>query len=156
MIEESAIVVQVSDDYAIVETEQRAACGSCKSAGSCSTSLLSGLFKRRHNQLRVLNPIHARPGERVVIGVHENALLKVSFSAYLLPLLCMLLMAIAVEQLTDRFLYRLGELPIIGGGLLGLVIGLLLFRRLSARRLLDPDYQAVILRPVMTQHIPLV
>ena len=157
MIEQSAIVVRVSDDdYAIVETEQRAACGSCQSAAGCSTSLLSGLFKRRHNQLRVLNPIHALPGERVVIGVQESALLKVSFSAYLLPLLCMLLMAIAVEQLTDRSLYRLGELPTIGGGLLGLVIGLLLFRRLSANRLLDPNYQAVILRPVMTQHVPLV
>lgn len=156
MIEESATVVRVSDDYAIVETEQRAACGSCQSAGNCSTSLLSGLFKRRQNQLRVLNPIDAQPGQRVVIGVQENALLKVSFSAYLLPLLCMLFMAIAVEQLADRFLYRFGELPIIGGGLLGLVIGLLLFRRLSARRLLDPDYQAVILRPVMTQHVPLV
>ena len=156
MIEESAIVVRASDDYAIVETEQRAACGSCRSAGSCSTSLLSGLFKRRHNQLRVLNPIQAQPGERVVIGVRESALLKVSFSAYLLPLLSMLFMAIAIEQLTDRFLNRLGELPIIVGGLLGLVIGLLLFRRLSARRLLDPDYQAVILRPVMTQHVPLV
>ncbi len=156
MIEESATVVQVNDGYTIVTTRQRAACGSCQSAGSCSTTVLSGLFKRRQNQLRVLNPIAAKPGEQVIIGLQEQALLKVSFSAYLLPLACMLLSAIAMQRMSDRFMLPLGELPSIVGGLLGLIIGLFLFKRLSVRRSSDSNYQAVILRQAMTQQIPFV
>ncbi|PVV27727.1 MAG: peptide ABC transporter substrate-binding protein, partial [gamma proteobacterium symbiont of Ctena orbiculata] len=86
MIEEPATVISVDDGYAVVETQQRAACGTCASASSCSTSVLSGLFKRRHNRLRVSNPIHAKPGARVIIGVEENVFLKISFLVYLLPL----------------------------------------------------------------------
>jgi sigma-E factor negative regulatory protein RseC len=156
MIEESATVVRVDAGYAIVETQQRAACGSCQSAGSCSTSVLSGLFKRRHNQLKVLNPINARPGQKVIIGLREQALLKVSLSAYLLPLVSLLLLAMAMQHLSERFVLQLGELPTIAGGLLGFIIGLLLFRRLSSRRRSDPDYQAVILRQAMSQQVPFV
>jgi sigma-E factor negative regulatory protein RseC len=146
MIEETATVVGIQDDYAIVETRQRAACGSCESSGSCSTSVLSGLFKRKHNQLIVLNPIHARPGEEVVIGLQETALIKASFMAYLLPLLCMMLAAISVKLLAAHFNLQAGELPIAIGGLLGLLAGLILFKRITARKRSDPAYQAVILR----------
>jgi sigma-E factor negative regulatory protein RseC len=156
MIEESARVVRVEEDYAIVETPQRAACGSCQSAGSCSTSVLSGLFKRRPNRLKVLNPIEARPGEQVIIGLQEGALLKASFSAYLLPLVCLLLSAIGVHQLSQGFSANLGELPTIAGGLLGLIIGLYLYKKHAFRRSADPNYQAVILRQAMTQKVPFV
>ncbi len=156
MIEESATVVRTADGFAIVETQQRAACGSCQQADGCSTSLLSGLFKRRQNQIRALNPIHAQPGEQVIIGLQEQALLKVSFTAYLLPLACMLLSAMAARQLTEGFLIRLGELPIIVGGLSGLIIGFVLLQRLAASRSSDTDYQAVILRPAMSQQVPIV
>ncbi|MEJ2464177.1 MAG: SoxR reducing system RseC family protein [Candidatus Thiodiazotropha sp.] len=156
MIEESATVLQVDDGYAIVTTQQRAACGSCDNKGSCSTTVLSGLFKRRQNQLKVLNPIAAQPGEEVVIGLQEQALLKVSLTAYLLPLACMLLSAIIAQAMSERFMLLFGELPTILGGLLGLIIGLYLFRALSRRRASDPDYQAVILRQAMTQKVPFV
>ena len=146
MIEETATVIEVKDDCALVETRQQAACGSCHSAGSCSTSVLSGLFKRQNNQLMVSNPIHAQPGEQVVIGLRESALLKASFAAYLLPLLCMMFSAIAVQQLAHRFSILGGELPIVIGGLLGLLAGLILFKRITARKGSDPTYQAVILR----------
>jgi len=156
MIEEDATVVRVEDGYAIVETQQRAACGSCQSSGSCSTSVLSGLFKRSHCELRVLNPIAAKPGERVIIGLRETALLKVSFLAYLLPLACLLLMAVAAQQLSAHFVWVLGELPTILGGLLGLIIGLLLLRRSAARRATDPNYQAVILRQAASHPVSFV
>jgi sigma-E factor negative regulatory protein RseC len=155
MIEENATVVRVEEEgYAIVETPQRAACGSCQSAGSCSTSVLSGLFKRRPNQLKVLNPIAAQPGEQVIIGLQEAALLKTSVSAYLLPLVCMMSAAVVAHQLTRDFNAVLGELPTIGGGLLGLIIGLYLFKTQSFYRSSDPNYQAVILRQAMTQKVP--
>ncbi len=155
MIEENATVVQVESGYAIVETQQKAACGSCNSAGSCSTTVLSGLFKRRHNRVRVLNPIDARPGQQVIIGLQEQALLKVSFLAYLLPLASMFLLAMLAQYLARDLGITLGELPGIIGGLLGFVTGLILFRRISLSRSSNPNFQAVILRQAMSQRVNL-
>ncbi|MCU7871567.1 MAG: SoxR reducing system RseC family protein [Candidatus Thiodiazotropha sp. (ex Lucinoma borealis)] len=146
MIEEPATVISLENDFAIVETQQRAACGSCSSVNSCSTTVLSGLFKRRHNRLKVANPIQARPGEQVIIGLQEQALLKVSFIAYLLPLVCMILVAILVQSLATQFAWQGGELPQVIGGLLGLISGFLLLKRLAEQRRDKPGYQPVILR----------
>jgi sigma-E factor negative regulatory protein RseC len=153
MIEETATVVGLSDGFAIVETQQRAACNSCQSASGCSTSVLSGLFKRRPNQLKVLNPVHARPGDKVIIGLQESALLKVSMTAYLMPLFCMIVIAIGAEFLARTFAIQGGELPSIAGGLLGLLAGLMLFKRISARNASDPAFQAVILRLANSQPV---
>lgn len=150
MIEEPATVILVNDGYALVETRQRPACGACASSGNCSTSVLSGLFKRRYNRLRVSNPIDARPGDRVIIGLQENTLLKVSFLAYLLPLACMILMAILMQALARQFVWQVGELPQVLGGLFGLIAGFLLLKRYAGQERNESDYQAVILRPAST------
>ncbi|MGD8914229.1 MAG: SoxR reducing system RseC family protein [Candidatus Thiodiazotropha sp.] len=153
MIEEPAIVISTDDRYAIVETQQRPACGTCTSAGNCSTSVLSALFKRRHNRLRVSNPIHAKAGEQVVIGLEENALLKVSFLAYLLPLICMILVAILLQAVTTYFNWQIGELPQVLGGLLGLIGGFYLLRLLAEQKQDEPGYQTVILRLADTARV---
>jgi len=146
-------VVGVDDEYAIVETERRAACGSCHSAGSCSTTVLSGLFKRRRNQLRVLNTIQARPGQQVIVGLQETAFLKVSAAAYLIPLIGMLGLAIACQALAGQFSIATGELPAILGGLLGFMIGLFLFKRIVGHSSNDPANQAMILRQANSQSV---
>ncbi|MCU7943180.1 MAG: SoxR reducing system RseC family protein [Candidatus Thiodiazotropha sp. (ex Cardiolucina cf. quadrata)] len=153
MIEEPATVISIDDEHAVVETEQRPACGACTDAGGCSTSLISGLFKRRHSRLRVSNPIHARPGQRVIIGVQENALLKVSFLAYLLPLVCMILMAILTQAAATLFIWQIGELPQVVGGLLGLIGGFILLRQFAGQKQNEPGYQAVILRLAGTVNV---
>jgi sigma-E factor negative regulatory protein RseC len=153
MIEEPAIVISADDKYAIVETQQRPACGACTHTRDCSTSLLSALFKRSYNRLRVSNPIHAKAGEQVVIGLEENALLKVSFLAYLLPLICMILMAILLQAVTTYFKWRIGELPQVLGGLLGLIGGFYLLRLLAGQKQDEPGYQAVILRLADTARV---
>lgn len=146
MIEESATVISADDGYAIVETQQRPACGACATASGCSTAILSGLFKRSHTRLRVSNPIHAKPGEQVVIGLLETTFLKISFLAYLLPLLCMILLAILMQAVATYFNWQLGELPQVLGGLLGLISGFFLLGLLAGQKQDEPGYQAVILR----------
>jgi sigma-E factor negative regulatory protein RseC len=153
MIEEPATVVSVELGHAMVETLQRPACGSCASTASCGTSVLSGLFKRRYNRLRVSNPIDARPGDQVIIGLPENTLLKVSFLAYLLPLVCMLLMAIVMQAVATHLVWRLGELPQVLGGLLGLIAGFFLLKRHAGQALNESGYQAAILRPANTDPV---
>ncbi|MEW8053052.1 MAG: SoxR reducing system RseC family protein [Candidatus Thiodiazotropha sp.] len=146
MIEESATVISADDGYAVVETQQSPACGACANASGCSTSVLSGLFKRRHNRLRVSNPIDAKPGQQVIIGLQENTLLKVSLLAYLLPLVSMFLVAILMQAVATHFMWQLGELPQVVGGLLGLITGFILLRQLAVQKRDEPGYQAVILR----------
>jgi sigma-E factor negative regulatory protein RseC len=153
MIEEPATVIFADDGYAIVETRQRPACGSCASSGSCSTTILSGLFKRRYNRLRVSNSIEARPGDLVIIGMRENALLRVSFVAYLLPLVCMIMMAMAMQALASQLAWQLGELPQVLGGLLGLIAGFFLLKRHTGLKRNESDYQAVILRVANTTQV---
>jgi len=146
MIEESALVIACEEGFAIVETQAQAACGSCGSRTGCSTSVLSGLFKRRHNRLKVLNPIQATPGQQVVIGLQEQALVTFSLVAYLLPLLSMLLGAIVLQEAATHWQWQGGELTSIIGGLAGFAAGLFLMQRFSRRHTHDPSYQAVILR----------
>ncbi len=146
MIEENATVVSCEGDRAVVETQQKAACGSCHSADSCGTSVISGLFKRKHNQLRVLNAIDAKPGERVVIGLQERALVNASLVAYLLPLFFMISFALAGQELMGQYFQSAGELIAILCGLLGLILGLFLAQRHALGGERDSAFQAVILR----------
>ncbi len=146
MIEESAMVLVSEEGFAIVETQVEAACGTCQAKSGCSTSVLSGLFKRRHNRLKVLNPIQARPGQHVIIGIQEQTLVSVSLIAYLMPLISMILCAIGLQEATEYWQWQGGELGSILGGLSGLIIGLYLVKRFSYRHQHDTSYQAVILR----------
>lgn len=153
MIEESARVVACEEGFAIVETQSRAACGSCSAEHSCSTSVLSGLFKRQQNRLKVLNPIHATPGQQVVIGVQERALVTVSLATYLLPLVTLIGLSIAGQEAAHYWHWPYTELSSIAGGLLGLIIGFSLLKRFSLRNKQDPAFQAVILRQEISQPV---
>jgi sigma-E factor negative regulatory protein RseC len=146
MIEESATVIACEAGFAIVETQVQAACGGCQARSGCNTSILAGLFKRRQNRLKVLNPIQAKPGQQVIIGLPEQSLVSISLVTYLLPLLSMLAGAIGLQEASAHWQWRGGELASIIGGLTGLAIGLLLSRGYSNRHAYDPSYQAVILR----------
>ena len=146
MIEESARVIACEEGYAIVETQVRAACGSCSAEQSCSTSVLSGLFKRHHNRLKVLNPIDATPGQQVIIGLQESAMVTAALTTYLLPLICLILLSIAAQEVAHYWHWPATELSSIVGGLLGMIIGLSLLKRFSLRSKHDPKFQAVILR----------
>ncbi|MEW8321060.1 MAG: SoxR reducing system RseC family protein [Candidatus Thiodiazotropha taylori] len=156
MIEETAMVVRIDGEYAFVETQKRAACGSCESQGSCSTTVLAGLFKRRYNYLKVANTVLAKPGEQVIIGLQEQALVKLSMLAYLLPLISMILAAIAAQYLFGLLNIQSGELPQVIGGLLGLIGGFFLLRLLAYKNRHDPGYQAVMLRHADRISVPFV
>ncbi len=138
--------MRVDGEFAFVETEQRASCGSCQSQGSCSTTVLAGLFKRRYNHLKVRNTVFAKPGEEVIIGMQEHAFLKISFLAYIFPLFSMILVAMLAQSLADYFGLTSGELPQVIGGLFGLISGFFLLRGLAQKKRHDSGYQAVILR----------
>jgi sigma-E factor negative regulatory protein RseC len=89
MLEETATVIEVMGDRLVAETESRSSCSHC-STDSCSTSVVAKLFGIRRNRLVMENSLHAKAGDRVVIGIPDTLLVRASVMAYLLPLVVML------------------------------------------------------------------
>lgn len=144
MIEEAAHLVEIDGDYAWVETERRSSCSSCSAKG-CGTGALSKVFGRRSQRLKVLNPIGAKAGDEVVLGIHEQALLKGSVAVYIMPLLGMLAGALLGEGLAPQWGSDSEALSIVLG-LLGLAAGFFWLQRYNRGLSRDPRFIPVILR----------
>ena len=144
LLEETAQVNEVRDGLLIVETESRSGCNHC-SSNSCTTSVVAKLFGVKRNRLVLQNSIDARPGDRVLIGIPDQLLVRASLSAYLLPLVVMLLVTALGDQagIDELFLSLLA--------LMGLAVGFLTVRWIS-RNGNSQDYQPRLLGIVATDY----
>lgn len=140
MIQERAVVVKVDGDHAWLERRGGGGCGGCSAAGGCGTRLLGSALGRRPVQLRARNLLHAAPGDEVIIGLAEGALLSGALRAYGLPLAAMLLGAGGV-----RLLGADGDLAGALGALGGLALGLAWVARGQDRRGADPRFEPTML-----------
>lgn len=146
MIEQTAIVVSLQSPFAEVETQRQSSCGSCQAKQGCGTATIARFFPQRAHRLLALNPIQARPGDRVILGLDDAALRNASLAVYLVPLLGLILGAVVGESLGQRFAIQAGELSSLLGGLFGILAGFFWVRLYGQRRRTDPKYQPVILR----------
>lgn len=144
MIEETALVVETEGEYAWVETQRRSSCGSCSVKG-CGTGALSKILGKRSQRLRVLNPVDAKPGEEVVLGIREQDLLKGSLAVYIVPLLMMLAGALLGEALAPQWGSDTEALSLLLG-LLGLAGGFFWLYRYNRALSREGRLIAVILR----------
>lgn len=142
MIEQAGIVVRVDGESAWVETERRSSCGDCSAQAGCGHALLGKTFGKRFTEVQVINAPGVKLGECVVLGVREDALLKSSFAVYLIPLLGMLVGAMAGTSLVSLA----GDMPALIGGAAGFVAGLWWVRGFGGRAARLQRYQPVILR----------
>ncbi len=115
MLETPARVVRLQGNVAWVRVETPASCGACAGKG-CGASLYARLLHPREPEYAVLNPILAQPGERVMIGIEEGALLRAAAAAYLIPLALLTLGALVGSAQ--------GDAGAVIGGTLGLLLGL--------------------------------
>lgn len=145
MIEERGEVTAVNPPYAQVVTQRRSSCGSCSVKG-CGTGALSQVFAARSQALRVLNPIGARTGEQVVLGLEEGALLRGSLAVYIVPLLTMIAGGVLGEALAPALAIHVAEYLSLPAALAGLAAGFFWVRRFGRRMMNDPRFMAVILR----------
>jgi sigma-E factor negative regulatory protein RseC len=79
MLKETAMVVSTSPGQAKVAVVRSEACGRCPAKSMCSTA--SGNI----NVLEVMNPVEAKPGQKVVVELQPEALVKATAMLYLLP-----------------------------------------------------------------------
>lgn len=145
MIEERGEVTAVEPPYAMVVTQRRSSCGSCTTKG-CGTATLSQLFATRSQALKVLNPVDARIGEQVVLGLEEGALLRGSLAVYMVPLLLMIAGGVLGEALATTLALEITEYLSLPAAAAGLLAGLFWVRRFGRRIASDHRFMAVILR----------
>jgi sigma-E factor negative regulatory protein RseC len=127
MIETPARVVRVDGDTAWVRAESPTSCGACGGKG-CGSSLYARMLHPREPEYPVANLIAARPGEAVIVGVADGAVLRAVWHGYLLPLLLLLLGAMLGATWGDGWA--------VAGGVAGLALATLWLRR--RRQLVRP------------------
>ena len=87
MIEQIATVVAVKGDSAWVETQRQSACGACSMNKGCGAGLFAKAFGFDSPQLKVTHIQGVEVGDHVVVGIDEQALVRGSFAAYMMPIL---------------------------------------------------------------------
>lgn len=121
MIEERGRVLSVEQGAVWVETVRRSACDSCQARNGCGQSILQRLgLGARSGFIRVLDEqaeSRRQPGEEIIIGIPESAVLHGSAVVYLLPLLVLFAGALMAQ------LAGATEPLIILAGFLGMGIG---------------------------------
>ena len=147
MIEERGEVTAVDPPYATVLTRRSSSCGGCSSKGGCGTGTLSELFAARNQNMKVLNPIDARVGDQVVLGLEEGALLRGSLAVYIVPLLAMLAGGLLGEVLAPSLSLEHGsEYLSLTASFTGLAAGFFWVRRFGRRMMNNHRFMAVIVR----------
>ncbi len=120
MTETPARVTRVEGETAWVRTEAPSSCGACGGRG-CGSSLYARLLHPREPEYPVENPIAARPGEAVVVGVGDGAVLSAALSAYLVPLALLVGGAVLAAPW--------GEAAAVAGGVAGFLVAAVWLRR---------------------------
>ena len=86
MIEEQAIVTEIEEDLAMIQMQRHSACSHCELSRGCGTGAIGRLLGHRSKPLTIRNRYNLKPGDSVVLGMPDEALLKASLLIYGLPL----------------------------------------------------------------------
>lgn len=126
MAVEQGQVIAVEAGRVWVKCQTQSACTSCSTKSSCGTSVLAKAFPVRTQEWSIETADSFEVGQSVTLTIADQALLTAALWVYLLPLLGLLLGALAIPLLVIPTYH---ELSSIIGGLLGLAIGLAFARR---------------------------
>jgi sigma-E factor negative regulatory protein RseC len=143
MIEEEAIVSHIEAGKVWVEKPRKSACSGCSQ--QCASAAVGQYLEASMIRLRVFSPIEVHVGDRVMLGIQEDAIVKGAFWAYLIPLLGLFLGAILGDIVASSVISVISN---DGASALGGVTGLILsFVFLKFTRVLSRDkLHPVILR----------
>jgi len=142
MIEEQAIVVDVSGRKISVETDSQASCGHCSAQSGCGTSLLSKFFVRNRQALILETDLSLTTGDKVILGLDNDALLQASAIIYAIPLILMLVLPMLAGYFFDS------ELVSVLAGVTGLAVGLVYVKYFSVLARQSERFRPVVLRRI--------
>jgi sigma-E factor negative regulatory protein RseC len=146
MLEETAQVVAVQGCEVWVETERRSSCSACAVNKGCGSAALAKVLGQRRSRVRALSHMPLSVGDRVVIGIREQAVVRGSLAVYAVPVAMLLLGAVIGELGARQFLWQNAEIASLVLGIAGLAGGLWWLSGFSRRIRYSADYQPVVLR----------
>ncbi|CAA7616332.1 SoxR reducing system RseC family protein [Magnetospirillum sp. SS-4] len=139
LIEGFARVVAIEGGRPWLEPEQTKSCGSCASAGLCSVGK-DAVTARALAARRFPLPagLGLRVGERVVVGVRDDTVLKGALTAYGIPLAGIMAGGIVGQEWGGSD--ALAALGAVAGLAAGLMLSRMVAAYLSARGALTPHF----------------
>jgi sigma-E factor negative regulatory protein RseC len=140
MMEEQARVVARDGDFLWVETVRRGACGGCGESAGCGASILGQLVSGRANRLALEDTLGLAVGERVVVAIPDDLLVRASLAAYLLPLVGLVAAAGVAQWL------GLTDVLVALVGVSGLGLGLLATGAITGGAVARKRYRPLLLR----------
>ena len=126
-MEQSVIVVDVSQGEALVRGQRATACGSCAGKSSCSTL---GSWVERFAEMRVANPLGANIGDEVTIEVPDGEFLRAALRLYGAPMLGFFAAGFATRAMAFSMQAVMPELWAACGALAGMA-GVFMWLRLA-------------------------
>lgn len=90
MITEQAVVTACSDGKVEVSLQRASACGHCELSRGCGTGAIGRLLGNRRRPLVIDTDQPLKPGDHVLLGLSESALVRASLLVYGLPLVAMI------------------------------------------------------------------
>jgi sigma-E factor negative regulatory protein RseC len=129
VIVETATVLEVRGDVAIVRCHRQAACERCAEGRGCGGGIMARLLGERLDGVRVpTNGMSLTPGDEVAIGLEEQGLVLASLAVYFVPLAGALAGSAAVASLIGG-----GDPAALAGAGAGFAAGLAWARRFGRR-----------------------
>lgn len=126
MIEENAVVIEQIGTQVRLEIIRRTACGICGQTRGCGNATWGKLLGHAQTTLKVENPIDAKVGDYVVVGIEEKVFLNATFLLYVVPLMALFIGA----GLAQVFFGQDGY--VILGAVLGLGLGFFVVKVLTS------------------------
>ncbi len=141
MITESAIVTRCNGNQIELELQRGSACARCKLNQGCGTGALGRLLGQRSKPIVIESNCEVNPGDRLLLGMSESALVKTSLIVYGLPLLGMLLGGLftAVLGASEILVASISVVGFIGGFKFATFLAKVLADDLPAPYIVDID-----------------
>lgn len=142
MITETGRVLEVDGGWALVACRRQVECARCAEGRGCGGGVLGKLLGDRLHKVRaVTGEVSVAPGDQVLIGLGEDAVMRAAVVVYLVPLLAAL-----GGGIVSGVMLGAGELGTIAGAVAGFLLGLRWARGYSRRHAADAALQPVVLR----------
>lgn len=158
MLTETGRIVACDAQGLWVETIRQSTCGSCSANKACGHSLINSISDGTRSLIRVLPGTHSieqcNINDDVRISIPEEAILRGSFVAYMVPLIGMLVGALLGAELLQLSPLMLGsDAAAAVGAVAGLAAGFVLVRRHAHRHRDDASFQPVLLEILGPQNL---